>query len=467
MLCAGLLWLAAQPAEAADRFVDGSTGSDAGNNCTGAGNPCATIARAVDVALAGDEIRIAAGVYTETLQIDAALTLRGAGRSATVIQAGATRGTASDRTVTVAAGVSLELFDLTLRHGNTALGGGGLSSDGGALRIERVDLVENDAGGRGAGLSAGGDGAVVVLRDVAVRDNGSASTDRAGGIDLGRNFSATDVTLVNVLFANNTAAQAGGLNLFNAQATLRDVRFIANVATVGEGGGLFYEGSNSVDASLLLRDVVFRGNAAAEDGGGLYTVFDTPYEIVNGLFSGNDAGGSGGGIANENSSTDVRVLTNVTLSGNRAAVRGGAIGEARNMAFRNTVIWNNLDVNGGGSQSASLSDFFSGDIVGVDHSLIQNFTATAFTGTGNLDGTDPASNPLFRDPVGPSGAPGLAGDLRLQIGSPVRDRGSNAFVSGIDTDLDGEARIFGGVVDLGPYEGTDVLFADGFEDAGF
>jgi len=55
----------------------------------------------------------------------------------------------------------------------------------------------------------------------------------------------------------------------------------------------------------------------------------------------------------------------------------------------------------------------------------------------------------------------------LQQDSPVRDQGNNIFVAGIDTDLDGAARIFGGTVDLGPYEGTDLIFADGFEDSGF
>ena len=49
----------------------------------------------------------------------------------------------------------------------------------------------------------------------------------------------------------------------------------------------------------------------------------------------------------------------------------------------------------------------------------------------------------------------------------MRDQGNNTFVTGIATDLDGEARIFGGIVDLGPYEGTDLIFSDGFEDSGF
>ncbi|MCA1779295.1 MAG: hypothetical protein LC637_07935 [Xanthomonadaceae bacterium] len=56
------------------------------------------------------------------------------------------------------------------------------------------------------------------------------------------------------------------------------------------------------------------------------------------------------------------------------------------------------------------------------------------------------------------------GNLRLQQGSLARDQGNNSFVAGISTDLDGEARIFGGTVDLGPYEGTALIFADGFED---
>jgi hypothetical protein len=65
-LALALLWLAeAIPARAdrGTRYV-GTTGSDASNDCTNPGNPCATLQHAIDVAQTGDEIRVAGGAYT-------------------------------------------------------------------------------------------------------------------------------------------------------------------------------------------------------------------------------------------------------------------------------------------------------------------------------------------------------------------------------------------------------------------
>ncbi|MCC7352257.1 MAG: DUF1565 domain-containing protein, partial [Anaerolineae bacterium] len=45
------------------RYV-AATGNDTGNDCANSAAPCATVQHAVDVAAAGDEIRVAAGTYT-------------------------------------------------------------------------------------------------------------------------------------------------------------------------------------------------------------------------------------------------------------------------------------------------------------------------------------------------------------------------------------------------------------------
>ena len=470
LLLTSVLVIAVQSAEAVDRFVDGNGGSDAGNNCTNAGSPCASVSRAINVAVGGDTIRIADGVYTEILQVDKALTFSGASRAGTIIQAAGNRGDAADRTMTIADDVAVQLSDLTIRHGNTGLNGGGLESFGGDLLIERVTFVDNDADGQGAGLASGDN--VVVMNDVDFRDNGSIQTSNGGGAFLGENSVLTDVTMNDVVFENNTASDGGGLDLFNAQTQAGDVAFVGNDVD-GNGGGLLYRGSNSVDSSLALTNAVFIGNEATDFGGGMYTeTNDTPFTIINALFSGNLAD-LGGGLTNEaqlEEGEGDRILINVTMTGNRAmgdGGRGGAINSPFDMRFRNTIVWNNQDESGIGTAEATMDDFFSSSIIEVSNSLLQGYPANEFPGSNNLDGTDSGNNPLFRDAVNPGGAPSLAGNLRLQQDSPVRDQGNNAFVAGVATDLDGEARIINGIVDPGPYEGTDVLFADGFEDSLF
>ena len=199
-----LLMMAAQSSLATDRFVDGNGGSDAGNNCTSPVSPCASIGRAIDVAVAGDAVRIADGVYTEILQVDKALTFSGASRAGTIIQAAANRGDAADRTMTIADDVAVQLSDLTIRHGNTGLNGGGLRSFGGDLLIERVTFTGNDADGQGAGLASGENS--IILNDVVFRDNGNSNTSQGGGARLGANFGLTDVTMANVVFESNIAS---------------------------------------------------------------------------------------------------------------------------------------------------------------------------------------------------------------------------------------------------------------------
>lgn len=63
-----LALLLAVPAGAAGevRFVS-ADGTDAPNTCVSEETPCRTIGRAVEVASEGDEIRIAAGTYAETV----------------------------------------------------------------------------------------------------------------------------------------------------------------------------------------------------------------------------------------------------------------------------------------------------------------------------------------------------------------------------------------------------------------
>lgn len=456
-LAAGSIFLLPE-GEAATLHVDGNVGSDAGN-CLDNSNPCLTVSRAVNVAQAGDTIQIADAIYTEILSIDKALTLTGQSRNGTIIQSAADRLQASDRVISVADDVNLTLSDLTIRHGNSQARGGGLRSVGGNLVIERVTFTRNDAEAVGGGLFSGDN--AVVMNDVVFREN--ASDREGGGASLGVNSLLTTVTLDNVVFDGNMAVvSGGGLDLFNCQSMLSNVALNSNT-TDGPGGGLSYRGRNSVDSSLEMRDVAFIGNSAVGSGGGIYTEFDTPYTMINVLFSGNRAN-LGGGLYNQGSTNGDRIMTNVTMSGNDAELRGGAIDRPKGTTFRNTIIWNNRDSSGAGTADATMDDFSSSDIIEVSNSLLQGYPANEFPGSDNLDGTDPDNNPDFVTPVSPVGAPSLSGNLRLREGSPVIDAGNNSFLNGVSVDLDGFSRINGSAVDLGPYEhGNDTLFQDRFE----
>jgi hypothetical protein len=70
--------------------------------------------------------------------------------------------------------------------------------------------------------------------------------------------------------------------------------------------------------------------------------------------------------------------------------------------------------------------------------LVQGQSSTA---NGNINGS---TNPLFTNASG--------GDFRLQMTSPVINKGNNSYVSNITADISGNPRIQLGTVDLGAYE---------------
>ena len=67
-----------EPSGTTTRYV-ATDGRNAFNNCTVQADACATLAHAVNRANAGDTLDLAAGTYDESLVIDKALNIQGAG----------------------------------------------------------------------------------------------------------------------------------------------------------------------------------------------------------------------------------------------------------------------------------------------------------------------------------------------------------------------------------------------------
>lgn len=93
--------------------------------------------------------------------------------------------------------------------------------------------------------------------------------------------------------------------------------------------------------------------------------------------------------------------------------------------------------------------------LGVDGNSCAYNTIVWANGDGNvsegtyLESCCTAQDPLLADPA--------SGDCRLRVGSPCEDAGDNAYVpSGLTNDFNGVARVQGGQVDIGAYEGANV-----------
>lgn len=262
-------------------------------------------------------------------------------------------------------------------------------------------------------------------------------------------------TISNSVFVNNESGNSGGAASFTSQATptLSQVSFFSNYAS-GNGGAIYHQG-------IDMDRVILAGNSAGIDGGAMYS--SNVATIRNSLFTGNAAGNDGGAAY----LLAPVVFTNVTMTGNVAVDDGGALyvlgGPVRgNTTFmENSIVWNNDDITGVGTIGAGVS---GGGDVQWTHSLLQGSGgSTSWNGAAGTDGGNNIDlDPEFVQDVDLLSVPTVNGNARLTLGSAAIGSGSNDLVD-TPADLDGNARIDGGVVDMGAFEYSDLIFADDFE----
>jgi len=138
--------------------------------------------------------------------------------------------------------------------------------------------------------------------------------------------------------------------------------------SAASGGGLYTDDGLHVGYVSYSR-CQFMGNAASEDGGGLF--FRGPYRnMVGGIVENNTAGSRGGGVA---AGANV-AMVNLLVRGNRANYRGGGVaGVAGNgLSMANcVVVANTCTLRAGGIYSYAYSASFvnctvAGNIAGID-----------------------------------------------------------------------------------------------------
>ena len=267
------------------------------------------------------------------------------------------------------------------------------------------------------------------------------------------------------------------------------------------GGGFYCKGRGAgKQCSPSLRNVAFRGNYAAQNGGAMFNDGyggNSSPTLSNVSFSGNSTNFYGGAIFNYGSAggTSSPSFSNVTFSGNSAGSAGGAIyndGESgssspslRNVTFSaNVANYGGAMFNDGGGQgicSPSLSNVIAWGDTGlpgypeiystattqsIDHSVVQGsggsgagwVISMGTDGGGNLD-ADPKLGAL-----GNHG--GSTATVLIGSGSSAVDAGSDAVcaaaqVNGLDQR--GVIRPQGPHCDIGAVEQLDEIFANGFE----
>ena len=292
----------------------------------------------------------------------------------------------------------------------------------------------------------------------------------AGGIFI----RSSSPTLTNVTISENEAKYyGGGIFTNNSLSILTNVTISGNKATdssTGYGGGMynnsssltltnvtingntsFYSGGgmrNWSDSSPILTNVIISGNSATHDNGGGMGNYDSSPTLTNVVISGNFAKYAGAMYNYSSSPT----LTNVTISGNRATSynSGGMCNYYSSPKLYNTIIWEN---NCGIIESSSSTTYY--------YCLIQDIPAG---GTGNLNGTATYPN-MFINAISDSQAPTIAGNYRLAQGSPCIDAGNNSYNT-TSTDMAGNPRIYNSTIDMGAYEYNNTAYSVSFNSQG-
>lgn len=485
------------------RYVS-PTGSAGSNTCINPSNPCA-LQHAINQAAAGDEIRLAGGVYNTILTIDSnkqiayiikSITLRGGYSADFAVHDPAT-------------------YPSVLNGGNN--GRGIYIAAGAQPLIEWLGITNGNAAGlRGGPTNQDAGGGVYIANAAPTLRHNTITGNRAqigGGVWL----SNSSATLVDNIVSNNTVIYyGGGIGLYRSAATLRDNTINSNTAS-GAAGGVFLDESPALlegntihnnnagttgggvrivnNSAATLTDNDISNNSAAVAGGGLY--LQSPVTLANNIVTGNSAGtGGGGGIYVNISSPTLEgttvagntttgsgggvyisiaspVLVNTWLVDNQAAGRGsGVYVQASTPSLRHTTLARNRGGDGSGLYVTNLLNTYSSvalvNTILVSHTVgitvaagcTATLQGTLWGGGAWANGTDWSGAGTINRTGNLWGNPNFvnaaAGDYHLDHGSPAIDAGVNSSIS---VDADGQARPHYGGYDLGADEWWPLLVA--------
>jgi len=262
--------------EAGTLYVDGTNSGDGTGTPS---DPYRTITLALSAAVAGDNILVAEGTYTENLGISMEVNLYGGYASYTaadswtrdiVLHETTIDGGQSGSVVTFSSTALVDGFTIT--GGSAADAGGGVTVSSGSPTINSCIISGNTAQGSsewgGGGIIVSG-GRSATITNTAIIDN-SVSVGGASGVRIGD--SAT-VTMVNCLMAHNSGRPAIHTN--GAILTLANVT-IADNDNTGIPHAVFLNGGQATVLNCILWDEN-EGDFQAT-GGCTYTITYTDVE---------------------------------------------------------------------------------------------------------------------------------------------------------------------------------------------
>ena len=248
------------------RYV-ATTGSDASNPCVEPDQPCQTIAQALDVAEPDESVLIAAGTYTENLELVKTLTIRGGytisgtewltNTGETVID-----GNELGRVFFIHDNNST-LEYLTITGGKTSdpeCWGGGMWVTNGDVTVQYSTIKENiGCGGAGIELNTDYGPVNLTIRDSIIKDN-STNGGQGGAMNTSGSVSAS---YTNVLITGNEAQIGSVFSMDGGDVTITNSTIANNQA---DQAVLLWKGTLTMTNSIMYENALnFQGDPPCSD----------------------------------------------------------------------------------------------------------------------------------------------------------------------------------------------------------
>jgi CSLREA domain-containing protein len=387
-----------------------------------------------------DTINLPAGTYTLAidgldsgdgvenhigdLDITEAVNISGAGSGFTFIKGGADF---DDRVLYITSASGTNITGVRIRDGKSPTTGGGLNAQGSLVTLVDVVFYNNTAAAGGGALDIG-PGSTVILNSVRLDNNTcTEATCDGGGI---RNDSV--LQLIDSVVENNHAQDRGGGIYSGVNTMIPTQTTIVNSVIRGNsadaGGGIYSRQTMQMANSLVENNAADQSSNSL--GGGIYLYGDGSTSLVNVTISGNRSNASGGGIFA--SSTPDVTLKNVTITENIAdddleldAVGGGGLYVSdATITIANSILAKNVQA---GSYTVEFADCYQAGSTSILSSYsIQGVHNEVFH-CCNFNGPGDMQG-YTGVPVYPGLAPlqdngGLTETHALHLGSPAIDAG--------------------------------------------
>lgn len=382
-----------------------TTGNNANNGLSWAAAK-RTVQAALNSATHGDEIRVAQGTYNERLTINRNVALKGGYLGS----GGDPDSRDSSAFPTIIDGGQLGsvirflinpdarmlIEGFVIQNGNSVYGGGIFGSGGSP--IIRNNVIRDNIATSDDDFYVEGYGGAIYFYD------GSPRIER-------NHFENNEVSYSGDAYAS---LAGGAIYCYEGDPVIASNTFVNNRALyfgVGEqaSGAAVYLYTGGANAKIINN--LFARNFADGDGAGVY-VYEGQLVVYNNTFVDNDSYGNGTAISTYE--CELAIVNNI-------------------FAFNRTGVYSFTGAGFADYNCIYLNGFYDYD--------------------GISGGTnDIAENPLFVDVSN--------GDYHLSANSPCIDAGDNSVVLANWIDMDGEARISGGIVDIGADETEPGLIGD-------